>query len=273
MIRRNHKRSLADVRAQVLAHIETNRRASVAEVHALTGWAFRQNTIAFLRAMATDGLLVSCRAKIETPRAETYYFVTMQERDEWYAHGAELVKAKRRAHDRARSLVRKEKRRDQVIARAEARKLASQAKALEKAAQREARAAKRAAAAAANEERARLLAQRKAERLAFAASPDAKREKLIKHVGKAGKNSGGTRAVEIGLRLDRDRERDIKRAEEKRRAERMQAEPVITAATKITRAEPMPDRWNAEATMARYFSGVPLGRLPFEPTSCAARAV
>ena len=278
MIQRNHKRSMADVRAQVLAHIETNRRASVAEVHTLTGWAFRQNTISFLRAMATDGLLVSCRTKIETPRAETYYFLTMAERDEWHAKGTELVKAKRREYNRLKGLRRTEKRQEQVAARAAARKLASEAKNLEKKLQREAKAAQREAARqAAKEARAaRLLAeaeQRKAQRAAFAVSPKVKREKLVRHVTKAAKKTGGQRTVDMGLRLDRDRERDMKRAEEKRRAERMRAEPVITAATKITRAAPLPDRWNAEATMVRCFSGVPLGRLPFEPTSCAARAV
>lgn len=234
MIKRNHKRSLADVRAQVLTHIETHRRASVAEIHTLTGWAFRQNTIAFLRAMATGGLLVSCRAKIETPRAETYYFVTMAERDEWHAKGVELVSAKRRERDRQRGLRRTERRREQNAAKAAARRLEREAKALEAA---------------------------------------MTREKLVKHVAKSAKKTGGQRTVDMGLRLDRDRERGMKRAEEKRRAEQMRAEPIITSATKITRAEPMPDRWNAEATMVRCFSGVPLGRLPFEPTSCAARAV
>lgn len=276
MIQRNHKRTMADVRAQVLAHIETHRRASVAEVHTLTGWAFRQNTIAFLRAMAADGLVVSCRTKIDTPRSETYYFLTMAERDEWHARGMELVMAKRREYNRLKGLRRTEKRQEQVAARAAARKLASEAKKLEKAMQREAKAAQREAARqAAKEARAaRLLAeaeQRKAQRAA--ALPKVKREKLVKHVAKAAKKSGGTRAVEMGLRLDRDRERDMKRAEEKRRAEQMRAEPIITAATKITRAAPLPDRWNAEATMVRCFSGVPIGRLPFEPTSCAARAV
>lgn len=278
MIQRNHKRSMADVRSQVLAHIEANRRASVAEVHALTGWAFRQNTIAFLRAMAADALLVSCRVKIDTPRAETYYFLTMYERDQWHAKGMELVRAKRREYNRLKGLRRTEKRQEQVAARAAARKLTSEAKKLEKRLQREAKAAQREAArkAAKDARAARLLAeaeQRKAERAAVAASPKVKREKLVKHVTRAAKKSGGTRAVEMGLRLDRDRERDMKRAEEKRREEQMRAEPVITAATKITRAAPLPDRWNAEATMVRCFSGVPLCRLPFEPTSCAARAV
>lgn len=275
MIQRNHKRSMADVRAQVLAHIETSRRASVAEIHTLTGWAFRQNTIAFLRAMATDGLLVSCRAKVDTPRAETYYFLTMAERDEWHAKGMELVKAKRREYNRLKGLRRTEKRQEQVAARAAARKLASDAKAVEKAMQREAKAAQREAARqAAKEARAaRLLAeaeQRNAQRAA--ALPRVKREKLVKHVAKAAKKSGGARAVEMGLRLDRDRERDMKRAEEKRRAERMRAEPVITAATKITRAAPLPDRWGVEATMLPCFSAMPPGYYMFEPKSCAARA-
>lgn len=88
----------------------TDQGATVEQLMPLMGFKCKTNLVTLLCNMGSAGLVFTCRAKISTDRAISYYFASMEARDKFYAAYEAMQKERRKKLNRDRDLRRKDAR-------------------------------------------------------------------------------------------------------------------------------------------------------------------